>query len=98
MVSAIKSDRQIPICGDYKFTISKYLEDFKHPVPLRNEFFAFLQWELYTKLDFSNAYNHLVLHEDSQLLCAGSIHMGIFKMTYLPFTVEPVAVIFEEKV
>ncbi|XP_037805897.1 uncharacterized protein K02A2.6-like [Lucilia sericata] len=96
LVPIIKPNGQIRICGDYKSTINKYLEDVKYPLPLIDELFASLRGELFTKLDLSNAYNQLALDEDSQLLCAWSTHLGIFKMTRLPFGVKPAAAIFQK--
>lgn len=98
LVPILKPNGQIRICGDYKSTINKYLEDVKYPLPLIDELFASLRGELFTKLDLSNAYNQLMLDESSQLLCAWSTHLGIFKMTRLPFGVKPAAAIFQKTI
>lgn len=87
LVPIMKPNGEIRICGDYKSTINKYLEDVRYPLPLIDELFSSLRGDLFTKLDLSNAYNQLLLDEDSQLLCAWSTHMGIYKMTRLPFGV-----------
>lgn len=98
LVPIVKPNGQIRLCGDYKSTINKYLDEVKYPLPLIDELFASLRGKLFTKLDLSNAYNQLVLDESSQLLCAWSTHMGIFKMTRLPFGVKPAASIFQKTI
>lgn len=93
----LKPNGDIRICGDYKITINKHLLDFKYPLPLIDEMFASLQGgESFSKLDLSNAYNQLILDDESQLICAWSTHMGTFKMKRLPFGVKPAASIFQK--
>lgn len=99
LVPIVKPNGEIRICGDYKSTINKFLIDFKYPLPRIEEIFASLQGgQLFTKLDLSNAYNQLVLDEDSQKLCAWSTHIGVFKMKRLPFGVKPAAAIFQKTI
>lgn len=98
LVAIIKPNGQIHICGDYKSTINKYLEDVKYPLPLIDVLIASLRGELFTKLDLSNAYNQLLLDDSLQLLCSWSTHLGIFKMTRMPFGVKPAADIFQKTV
>lgn len=97
LVPILKPNGDFRICGDYKVTINKFLEDFKYPLPRIEEIFASLEGgELFTKLDLSNAYNQLVLDEDSQLLCAWSTHIGTLKVKRLPFGVKTAAAIFQK--
>lgn len=92
-----KPNGELRICGDYKVTINKFLTDFKYPLPRIEEIFASLQGgQLFTKLDLSNAYNQLILDDESQELCAWSTHIGIFKMKRLPFGVKPAGPIFQQ--
>ncbi|XP_055922719.1 uncharacterized protein K02A2.6-like, partial [Eupeodes corollae] len=98
LVPIVKPNGDLRICGDYKTTVNKFLMDVKYPLPLINELFTSLQGNHFTKLDLSNAYNQLVLDEDSQLLCAWSTHVGVFKMTRLPFGVKPAAAIFQKTI
>lgn len=75
----IKTNGRIRICRDNKSTINKYLGDVIYPLPLVDALFASLQGELYTKFDFSKAYNQL--NEDPQR-CAWSTHIGVLKMSF----------------
>lgn len=99
LVPILKPNGDIRICGDYKTTLNKYLVDFKYPLPRIEEIFASLQGgQLFTKLDLSNAYNQLILDENSQKLCTWSTHIGIFKMKRLPFGVKPASAIFQKTI
>ncbi|KAF0749837.1 Peptidase A2 domain-containing protein [Aphis craccivora] len=42
LVPVLKGNGTIRICGDYKTTIKKYLEDVKHPLPRIEEMFEAL--------------------------------------------------------
>ncbi|XP_054732479.1 uncharacterized protein LOC129240599 [Anastrepha obliqua] len=97
LVPVLKPNGDLRICGDYKITINKFLEDFKYPLPRIDEIFASLEGgEIFTKLDLSNAYNQLILDDESQLLCAWSTHIGTLKVKRLPFGVKTAAAIFQK--
>lgn len=97
LVPILKPNGDLRICGDYKVTLNKCLLDFKYPLPRIDEIFASLEGgELFTKLDLSNAYNQLVLDDDSQLLCSWSTHIGTLKVKRLPFGVKTAAAIFQK--
>lgn len=99
LVPVVKPSGDLRICGDYKATLNKYLIDFKYPLPLIEEVFASLRGGvLFSKLDLSNAYNQLVLDDESQKLCTWSTHMGVFKMKRLPFGVKPASAIFQKTI
>lgn len=46
----------------------------------------------------SNAYNQLILDDESQKLCTWSTHIGTLKMNRLPFGVKPAASIFQKTI
>ncbi|XP_061388453.1 uncharacterized protein K02A2.6-like, partial [Musca vetustissima] len=99
LVPILKPNGDLRICGDYKVTLNKFLVDFKYPLPRIDEIFASLEGgEVFTKLDLSNAYNQLVLDDDSQLLCAWSTHIGTLKVKRLPFGVKTAAAIFQKTI
>lgn len=99
LVPILKPNGDLRICGDYKVTLNKFLVDFKYPLPRIDEIFASLEGgEVFTKLDLSNAYNQLVLDDDSQLLCAWTTHIGTLKVKRLPFGVKTAAAIFQKTI
>lgn len=97
LVPILKPSGDLRVCGDYKVTINKFLVDFKYPLPLIDQIYASMQGgQLFSKLDLSNAYNQLVLDNESQKLCTWSTHKGMFRMTRLPFGVKTAAAIFQK--
>lgn len=99
LVPILKPNGSIRICGDYKSTVNRSLIDIRYPLPRIEEIFARLEGGVFfTKLDLSNAYNQLLLDEESQKLCAWSTHKGIFKMKRLPFGVKPASAIFQRTI
>lgn len=53
---------------------------------------------MFTKLDFTSAYNQLELSKDSKELLAWSTHKGIYYVNRLPFGVKPACAIFQKAV
>ncbi|KAF2897997.1 hypothetical protein ILUMI_08178 [Ignelater luminosus] len=66
LVPVIKKNGKIRLRADYKITVNKHLEDFKHPLSKIDELFQALQGgESFTKLDLSHAYNQLELSPET---------------------------------
>jgi len=79
LVLVLKGNGAIRICGDYKTTINKYLKDVKHPLPRIEEIFVALQGgKTFSKIDLKNAYNQLLLDEETSKLRVWSTHKGIY--------------------
>lgn len=88
--------KDVRVCANYKVTVNKYLKDVNHPLPRIEEIFNALQGgEKFTKLDILNAYNNLVLDEDTRDLLAWSTPYGIFKVNRLPYGTKPACSIFQ---
>jgi len=65
IVPVPKGDGTIRICGDYKVTVNPYLDIDRYPLPKPNDLFASLAGgQRFTKLDLSQAYTQMPLHED----------------------------------
>ncbi|XP_046742894.1 uncharacterized protein LOC124409358 [Diprion similis] len=78
LVPVMKENGKLRICGDYKTTVNKMIEDVKHPLPRIEELFAALSGgKLFTKLDFTNAYNQLEITEETGKLLAWSTHQVV---------------------
>ena len=61
-----KKDSGIQICGDYKITINQGLEVDQYPLPKPEELFTTLAGgKKFAKLDMSQAYQQLLLDEES---------------------------------
>jgi len=99
LVPILKPNGELRVCADYKVTINKYLNEFKYPLPRNNEIFVALQrGQRFTKLDLSQAYNQLLLDQESQSLCTWSTHVGIFKVKRLPFGIKTAGSLFQKTI
>ena len=92
----MKPDGNVQICGDYKVTINQYLEVDKHPLPKAEDLFVELSGgEKLSKLDLKNAYNQIMLHDNSREFVTINTHKGLFRPTRLPYGVAPASSIFQ---
>ena len=88
IVPVIKRDGSIRICGDFKVTLNDQLNIDKHPLPRIEDLFQKLQGGIhFSKLDLSNAYQQLVLTDESKQLVTISTHKGLYRYNRLPFGV-----------
>ena len=85
-----KLDGTVRVCGDYKVTISSYLDVNQYPLPRSEELFAALNGGVqFTKLDLSDAYLHIELDEESKKFVAINTHKRLYRMNRLPYGVAP---------
>uniref|UniRef100_H3AQV6 ribonuclease H n=1 Tax=Latimeria chalumnae TaxID=7897 RepID=H3AQV6_LATCH len=77
IVSVLKPDSSVRICGDYKLTVNRY------PIPKIDDLFAILsEGEQFTKLDMSHVYQQIVLEEDLKKFITS------FGVSFAPGTME----------
>lgn len=86
IVPIVKRDGSIRICGDYKVTVNPILRMDQYPLPRIEDLFSQLQGGVeYTKLDLSQAYQQLLLDDNSRKLTVISTHRGLFEYMRLPY-------------
>ena len=96
VVPVPKRDGSFRICGDFKVTPNPALEVDQHPIPKPEDIFASLAGgELFTTLDLSQAYQQLLLDEESSELVTVNTHLGLYRYTRLPFGVASAPAIFQ---
>ena len=97
IVPVMKADKSsVRICGDYKVTVNKAAKLDKYPIPKIEDLFASLsKGEKFTKLDMSQAYQQLLLDEESRKYVVINTHKGLFQYTRLPFGVSSAPAIFQ---
>lgn len=97
LVPVLRANKTLRLCANYKITLNKYLEDVNYPLPRVEELFAVLGGGMhFSKLDFRNAYNQLILSENSRKLLAWSTHRGIYLVNRLPYGTKPACAIFQK--
>lgn len=96
IVPVVKKDGSIRICGDYKSTLNPVIHWETYPLPTLEELFAKLAGcSKFSKLDFDQAYQQLVVDNKTADLLTMSTHRGLFRVTRLQFGVAVAVAIFQ---
>ena len=80
IVTVLKSDgKSVHICGDFKVTVNQASKLDRYPIPKIKDLLAKLAGgKLFTKLDMSQAYQQLVLEDDSKKFVCINTHRGLY--------------------
>ncbi len=97
IVAVLKSDKtSIRICGDFRMTINPVSRLDAYPIPKIEDLFAMLtKGKWFTKIDLSNAYQQLLLDEESRKYVVINTSKGLFRYTRLPFGISSAPGIFQ---
>ena len=97
IVSVLKADKEsVRICGDFKQTINPVSKLDRYPIPKVEDLFAKLSGgKTFTKLDLSQAYQQLLLDDDSKKYAVINTHKGLYQYTRLPYGVSSAPGIFQ---
>ena len=97
IVAVVKEDKQsVRICGDFRATVNPFSKLDRYPIPRIEDLFATLKkGKLFTKLDLSQAYQQLVLEEESKKYVVLNTHKGLFRCTRLPYGISSAPGIFQ---
>ena len=99
IVPVVNPDKSIRICGDYEVAVNSALEVDQHPLPNPEQLLVELsEGEKFTKLDLSQAYQQILLSEDSREYVTINTHKGLYRPTRLPFGVASASAIFQSKI
>ncbi|UYV66738.1 K02A2.6-like [Cordylochernes scorpioides] len=98
IVPVLKRDGSIRICGDYRSTVNTIVESDTFPVPAAADLQVNLAGgKVFSKLDLKDAYQQLVVDEETAELLAINTHKGLFKVNHLPFGVSCAPGIFQRR-
>ena len=93
-----KDDGSVRVCGDFKLTANQATEYQEYPVPKTEDLFATLNGgEKFTKLDLKQAYQQLVLSEDSRQVLTINTHRGLLRPTRMQFGLHSASGIFQRE-
>ena len=96
IVPVLKASGDIRICGDYKVTINQAVKVDKYPIPNIDDLFTKVSGgQLFTTLDLSNAYQQVVLEEESRKLTTINTTKGLFEYVRLPYGVSSAPGIYQ---
>jgi hypothetical protein len=96
IVAVPKRNGSVQLCGDYKVSVNPVLAIDQYPLPRPEDLFATLVGgQRYTTLDLSQAYNQLVLDEESRKFAVVNTHRGLYRYTRLPFGIASAPAVFQ---
>ena len=96
IVPVLKEDGFVRICGDYKITVNKEIEQNRYPIPNIEDISLKLAGrEKFTELEFSHAYTQLGLHPDSQKYTTINTHKRLYQYERLCFGISSSPGIFQ---
>ena len=88
VVTVLKADGSIRLCGDYKRTLNPYCVVDQYPMPRIEDTFAQLAGcKKFTKIDLSQAYLQLTLNEESRKFTTVNTSRGLYQFRRMPFGV-----------
>ena len=91
-----KADGSVRLCGDYKTTVNRAVDDECYPLPTSQDLYAELGGaKVFSKLDLSHAYAQLNLDQESQQYLTINTHMGLYSYTKLPYGIKSSPKIFQ---
>ena len=96
IVSVLKPDGSVRICGDYKITTNKAAKTEAYPLPRTEDLFAKVSGgKTFSKLDICSAYQQIPLQESSQEYVTINTPKGLFVNKQLSFGVYSAPAIFQ---
>ena len=95
IVAIPKKDGQVRICVDMRLP-NEAIRRVRHPIPTVSDVSLALNGAKYfSKLDLSQAYHQLELHEQSRYIPTFSTHMGLYRYKRLNYSTNAAAEIFQ---
>ena len=95
IVTILKSDCTVRICGDYKVTVNRFAHIEQYPLPTPEDLFATLAaGVLFSKLDNAHAYQQILIDDDSKQYLTINTHRGLFVYNRPAFEVSSAPAIF----
>ena len=99
VVSAVKHDGSVRLCGDYKITVNKIAKFDSYPLPCTDNLFASLSGgSTFTKLDLAYAYLQIPLNAESKKFATINTHRDLYQYNRLPFGISSAPAIFQRTI
>ena len=86
VVTVYKQDGSIRLCADFSCTVNKYLNPIHTPLITVDEAISSVgNAKIFSKIDLSQAFLQIPVHENSQKFLVINTSEGLFKFSHLPF-------------
>ena len=88
IVTPIKKDGEVRICGDFKVTINSQLDVDEYPLPQIEEIYANMSGgQQFSVIDLRQAYLQMEVEEESKTYLTVNTHRGLYQYQRLPYGV-----------
>ena len=98
IVPVLKKSGDIRICSDFKVTVNPVLKVYQYLLPKIEDIFAKLAGQQFTKLDLTQAYLQLPVHENSKELVTINTHKGLYRYIRMPFGIASAPAIWQRTI
>ena len=99
IVPVLKKDGSVRVCGNFKITANRAVRLDRYPLPQVPDLFATLTGgTVFSKIDLAQAYNQLVIHEDSRDILTINTSRGLLRFSRLPFGINSSVGIFQREI
>ena len=86
IVTVYKPDGSLRLCADFSCTLNKFVRPVNSPLVTIDEAIASVgNAQIFSKLDLSQAFMQILIHEDSQKYLVINTCQGLFRFNYLAF-------------
>ncbi|KHJ76848.1 hypothetical protein OESDEN_23532 [Oesophagostomum dentatum] len=97
IVMVRKKNGKIRLCANFSTGLNDALQLPQHPLPTAEEVFTKLNGgQLFTQIDFAEAYLQVEVEEESKEMLTINTHRGLFRYNRLPFGVKSAPGIFQQ--
>ena len=96
VVTVVKPDGTLRLCGDYKVTVNRWAEVGTYPLPTVQDLFAKIKGKVFSKLDLAQAYLQCELTDASKKLLVINTQKGLLQPERLPYGVAQAPELFQK--
>ncbi|XP_077522693.1 uncharacterized protein LOC144133464 [Amblyomma americanum] len=91
-----KEGDKLRLCGDFKITLNPVLKTDHYPLPLPEDLFtAVCEGKVFCVLDFSSAYQQVMLSPESKAIVTVNTHRGLYRYNRLPYGIASAPALFQ---
>ncbi|XP_023247299.1 uncharacterized protein LOC106644044 [Copidosoma floridanum] len=99
LVPVLKANGEIRLCGDFKVTVNPCLEIDRHPIPRLSDLSTKLAGgKIFRKLDRNQAYQQVLVDNESKQLLVLSTHKGLYACNRLMYGVASAPGLFQREI
>ncbi|XP_043229828.1 uncharacterized protein K02A2.6-like [Amphibalanus amphitrite] len=98
IVPVIWPDGKIRVCANFKLTANTAVRMDRYPLPKTEDMLSSLSGKnIFSKLDLAQAYNQLVVHEESREILTINTSRGLLRYSRIPFGVNVASGVFQRE-